>query len=74
MKPTRDGFGEGLVELGKTKKDVVVLSADLTSSTRADWFKKEFPDTTNIYKDLNLKTREIGSRLKTNLRIHTKSK
>jgi len=36
--------------------------------------KKEFPDTTNIYKDLNLKTREIGSRLKTNLRIHTKSK
>lgn len=44
MVPTRDGFGEGLVELGRTNKDVVVLSADLTDSTRANWFKKEFPD------------------------------
>ncbi|NQT90575.1 MAG: transketolase family protein [Candidatus Omnitrophica bacterium] len=43
-KPTRDGYGKGLVELGKANKDVVVLSADLTSSTRANWFKKEFPD------------------------------
>jgi transketolase len=42
--PTRDGFGEGLVELGKTNKDVVVLSADLTDSTRAAWFKRQFPD------------------------------
>jgi transketolase len=32
------------VELGKIDKDVVVLSADLTASTRANWFKKEFPD------------------------------
>jgi len=44
MIPTRDGFGEGLVELGKTDKNVVVLSADLTDSTRAAWFKKDFPD------------------------------
>jgi len=44
MVPTRDGFGRGLVELGKTNKDIVVLSADLTDSTRASWFKKEFPD------------------------------
>ena len=44
MSPTRDGFGEGLVELGKQNKDVVVLSADLTDSTRAAWFKKQFPD------------------------------
>jgi transketolase len=43
MVPTRDGFGKGLVELGKQNKDVVVLSADLTDSTRANWFKKEFP-------------------------------
>lgn len=42
--PTRDGFGKGLVELGRRNKDVVVLSADLTDSTRANWFKKEFPD------------------------------
>ena len=44
MVPTRDGFGEGLVELGKRNKDIVVLSADLTDSTRANWFKKEFPE------------------------------
>ena len=44
MVPTRDGFGEGLIELGRKNKDVVVLSADLTDSTRANWFKKEFPD------------------------------
>lgn len=44
MVPTRDGFGRGLVKLGKENKDVVVLSADLTDSTRAAWFKKEFPD------------------------------
>ena len=44
MKPTRDGYGEGLVELGKTNKDVVVLGADITASTRADWFRSEFPD------------------------------
>lgn len=44
MIPTRDGFGEALVELGFHNKDVVVLSADLTDSTRAGWFKKEFPE------------------------------
>ena len=44
MVPTRDGFGEGVVELGRKNKDIVVLSADLTDSTRANWFKKEFPD------------------------------
>lgn len=41
---TRDGFGEGLLELGRRDKSVVVLSADLTDSTRASWFKKEFPE------------------------------
>lgn len=44
MIPTRDGFGKALVELGSKTKNVVVLSADLTDSTRAAWFKKEFPD------------------------------
>ncbi len=44
MASTRDGFGEGLVELGRDDKDVVVLSADLTDSTRAAWFKKQFPE------------------------------
>ena len=43
-KPTRDGFGEGLLELGKTHPNVVALSGDLEDSARAIWFKKEFPD------------------------------
>lgn len=43
-KSTRDGFGEGIVELGEKRKDIVVLSADLTDSTRAGWFKKKFPE------------------------------
>jgi len=44
MVPTRDGFGRGLLALGKENKDVVVLSADLTESTRAAWFQKEYPE------------------------------
>jgi transketolase len=44
MKATRDGFGEGLVELGQKRDDIVVLSADLTESTRANWFKEKFPE------------------------------
>ncbi|MBM3253777.1 MAG: transketolase family protein [Candidatus Omnitrophica bacterium] len=43
-KPTRDGFGEALVELGRKNPDVVVLSADLTSSTRANYFMEVFPE------------------------------
>ncbi|MBU0750211.1 transketolase family protein [Patescibacteria group bacterium] len=42
-KPTRDGFGHGVVEAGKADESVVVLCADLKESTRADWFEKEFP-------------------------------
>ena len=41
--PSRDGFGHGLVEAGKKNKNVVSLCCDLTDSTRASWFKKEFP-------------------------------
>lgn len=43
MAPTRDGFGKGVVEAGKSDERVVVLSADLTESTRAESFQKEFP-------------------------------
>lgn len=43
-KSTRDGFGKGSVEAGKADANVVVLSADLKESTRAEWFEKEFPD------------------------------
>jgi len=44
LKATRDGFGEALVELGKADNNVIVLSADLTASTRANWFKDKYPD------------------------------
>ena len=43
-KPTRDGFGDGLVQAGKDNKDVVALCADLTDSTRISFFKNEFPE------------------------------
>jgi len=42
--PTRDGFGEELVTLGKTNPNIVVTSGDLEDATRAEYFKKEFPD------------------------------
>ncbi len=44
QKPTRDGYGKGLVELGKKNENVVVLGADLTGSTRCNWFRDEFPE------------------------------
>ncbi len=43
-KPTRDGFGSGVVEAGRANSNVVVLCADLSESTRAQWFEKEFPE------------------------------
>ena len=44
MVATRDGFGEELVELGKKNPKIVVVSADLEDATRAEYFKKAFPD------------------------------
>lgn len=41
---TRDGYGQGLLELGESNKDVVVLTADLAESTRVEEFGKKFPD------------------------------
>ena len=43
-KDTRSGFGEGLLEAGKLKKNVVALCADLTGSLKMDAFAKEFPE------------------------------
>ena len=42
--PTRDGFGEELVELGKVNDKIVVVSADLEDSTRAEYFANAFPE------------------------------
>ena len=44
QKPTRDGFGRGLVDAGKADARVVVLSADLKESTRVEEFSKLCPD------------------------------
>ena len=44
QKPTRDGFGTGLVEAGDKDKNVMALCADLTDSTRNEAFAKKFPD------------------------------
>jgi transketolase len=41
--PTRNGYGDALVELGKTNKKIMVLCADLTGSTRVDKFAKKLP-------------------------------
>ena len=41
---TRSGFGVGLLELGRSNKEVVALCADLTGSLKMNEFKKEFPD------------------------------
>lgn len=44
MKPTRDGYGEGLVKAGDENPNVVALCADVTDSTRTEAFAKKFPD------------------------------
>lgn len=41
---TRDGFGNALLELGETNKDVVALCADLAESTRMLGFKEKYPE------------------------------
>lgn len=40
--PTRDGYGEALLELGKDQQ-IMVLCADLTESTRVEKFRNKFP-------------------------------
>ena len=42
--PTRDGFGKGTIEAGRENANLLVLCADLSESTRAEWFEKEFPE------------------------------
>ena len=44
QKPTRDGFGVGLVEAADKNPNVVALCADLTESTRNEAFSKKYPD------------------------------
>lgn len=44
QKPTRDGYGDGLVLAGDANDNVVALCADLTESTRVEAFAKKFPN------------------------------
>ena len=44
QKPTRDGYGTGILIAGEENPNVVVLSADLMESTRSAAFAKKFPE------------------------------
>ena len=44
VKPTRTGYGEGLLAIGEKKSDVVALCADLTESTYAHLFAQKYPE------------------------------
>jgi len=41
---TREAYGQALAEFGEVYKDIVVLDADLSKSTRTEIFKKKFPE------------------------------
>ncbi len=44
QKAIREGFGEGLLEAGRQDEKVVGLCADLTGSTKMNFFRDEFPE------------------------------
>lgn len=43
-KATREAYGNALAAIGAKNKNIVVLDADLSKSTKTDTFKKEFPE------------------------------
>ena len=44
QKPTRNGYGEGLVQAADENSNVVALCADLMESTRTEAFAKKYPE------------------------------
>ena len=42
--PTRQAFGEALLELGRKNEDIVVVDADISKSTHSVHFHEEFPE------------------------------
>ena len=44
QKPTRFGFGDGLVVLGERHSNIIVLGGDITGSVMTSLFKDKFPD------------------------------
>ena len=43
-KPSRDGFGKALVELGEAHPNIWAMTADVSESTRTHWFAEKFPE------------------------------
>jgi len=43
-KPTRNAFGEALLELGREDPNIVVVDGDVNNSTRTEYFAREFPE------------------------------
>ena len=44
MIPTRDGFGEEIVALGKENRNILVVDADIGKSCKTGAFRKELPE------------------------------
>lgn len=44
LKETRRGFGDALVDLGKTNENIVVIGGDVSGSVRTDMFRDAYPD------------------------------
>ena len=44
MNAVRNGFGEAITEEGEKNKDIVIITADVTESTRCDKFAEKFPE------------------------------
>lgn len=42
--PTRDAYGHALLELLQTHKNIIVLDADLSRSTRTEWIDDKYPE------------------------------
>lgn len=42
--PTRNAFGEALLEVGRANANLVVVDGDVGNSTRTEYFGEEFPD------------------------------
>jgi transketolase len=43
-KATRDAFGRALEALGANHPELVIVDADVSNSTRTEWFGKKYPD------------------------------
>lgn len=43
LKATRDAYGRALIDLAGGRDDLIVLDADLSRSTRTEWFRERYP-------------------------------